>query len=57
VELARQRRALPALVAEARPLSASAAWDAHDTVPAAARRPRLSRLRHFFSRWRRRGRH
>jgi serine/threonine-protein kinase len=57
IELARQRRALPALVAAAQPLSASPpAWDAHETVPAAARRPRLSRLRHFFSRWRQWGR-
>jgi serine/threonine-protein kinase len=53
IELARQRRALPALIAEAR---ASSPWDARDTVPAAARRPRLSRLRHFFSRWRGKGR-
>ncbi len=55
IELARQRRALPALVGAARPLSAAPAspWDEHVTMPAADRRPRLSRLRHFFSRWRR----
>ena len=55
IELARQRRALPALIGAARPLSAAAAspGDEHATIPAAARRPRLSRLRHFFSRWRR----
>jgi len=57
IELARQQRALPALVGgEARRLSAPSQWDEHATIPAADRRPRLSRLRHFFSRWRRRGR-
>jgi serine/threonine protein kinase len=54
-ELARQRRAMPALVGAARPLADAAAspWDQHATIPAAARRPRLARLRHFLSRWRR----
>lgn len=53
IELARQQRALPALVSDARPRLASSPWDEHATMPAAERRPRLSRLRHFLSRWRR----
>ncbi len=54
LELARQRLALPVRAGSgAGPLSP---WDGHETMPAAERRPHLSRLRHFFSRWRQRER-